>query len=272
MSTVTELAHVARLHYRRGLTRQEIGERLGLSRFRVGRMLDEARALGVVRIEIDDRPQDDAIAAELEQAYGLDLAVVVPDARDIPAVAAGWLAQILRPAEVLGVAWGTTLRALAEEVEPTPLGTEIVQICGAVAGLPGGSGPSEVSLVLAERLGGRARLLPAPALTVALSDLVNDPAVKPTLERFRRVTTALVGIGARPGGGGHVLVYEFDRDGALLEPELQAIAISLERLRTVRVLAAAGGAAKRDAVRGALRTGLLDVLVTDLTCARHALR
>ena len=96
--------------------------------------------------------------------------------------------------------------------------------------------------------------------------------MKPTLERFRRVTTALVGIGARPGGGGHVLVYEFDRDGALLEPGLQAIAISLERLRTVRVLAAAGGAAKRDAVRGALRTGLLDVLVTDLTCARHALR
>ena len=27
-----------------------------------------------------------------------------------------------------------------------------------------------------------------------------------------------------------------------------------------------------DAVRGALLTGLLDVLVTDLTCARHALR
>ena len=271
MSTPTELAHVARLHYRRGLTRQEIGERLGLSRFRVGRMLDEALARGVVRIEIEDGPQDDATAAALEQAYGLDLAVVVPDAREIPAVAAGWLLQLLRPHDVLGVAWGTTLRALAEVVEATQLGTEVVQICGTVAGLPGGSGPSEVSLVLAERLGGRARLLPAPALTAARSELVDDPAVKPTLERFRRVTTALVGIGARPGGG-HVLVYEFDRDGALQAPELQAIAISLERLGSVRLIAAAGGAQKRDAVRGALRTGLLDVLVTDLACARHALR
>jgi DNA-binding transcriptional regulator LsrR (DeoR family) len=271
MSTVTELAHVARLHYRRGLTRQEIGERLGLSRFRVGRMLEEALAQGVVRIEIEDRPQDDATAAALEKAYGLDLAVVVPDAREIPDVAAGWLVQLLRPDEVLGVAWGTTLRALAEEVVPTPLGTDVVQICGAVAGLRGGSGPSEVTLRLAERLGGRAQLLPAPAWTAARSELVADPAVKPTLESFGRVTTALVGIGARPGGG-HVLVYEFDRDGKLLAPELQAIALSLERLRSARVIAAAGGPRKRDAIRGALRTGLLDVLVTDLACARHALR
>ncbi len=271
MSTATELAHVARLHYRRGLTRQEIGERLGVSRFRVGRMLDEALEQGIVRIEIEDRPQDDATATGLEEMYGLELAVVVPDAREIPAVAAGWLPQLLRPGEVLGVAWGTTLRALAEEVEPTPLGIEIVQICGAVAGLRGGSGPSEVSLVLAERLGGRAQLLPAPALTAARTELIADPAVRPTLQRFRRVTTALVGIGARPGGG-HVLVYEFDQDGRLLVPELQAIAISLEHLRSARVFAAAGGTRKRDAVRGALRTGLLDVLVTDLACARYALR
>ena len=234
-------------------------------------MLEEAIAQGVVRIEIEDRPQDDATAAELEQAYGLELAVVVPDAREIPAVAAGWLVQLLRPDDVLGVAWGTTLRALADEVVATPLGTEIVQICGAVAGLRGGSGPSEVTLRLAQRLGGRAHLLPAPAWTAARSELIADPAIRPTLERFRGVTTALVGIGARPGGG-HVLVYEFDRDGTLLSPELQAIAISLERLRSVRVIAAAGGPRKRDAVRGALRTGLLDVLVTDLACARHALR
>ncbi len=270
MSTATELAHVARLHYRRGLTRQEIGERLGVSRFRVGRMLEEALARGVVRIEIDDPPQDDETAAGLEEAYGLELAVVVPDERDLPAVAAGWLPQLLRPDDVLGVAWGTTLRALAERVEATPLGTEIVQICGTVAGLSGGSGPSEVSLLLAERLGGRAHLLPAPALTTVRSELVADPAVKPTLERFRRVTTALVGIGARPDGG-HVLVYEFDRDGRLLVPELQAIAISLAQLRSARVIAAAGGPQKREAVRGALRTGLLDVLVTDQACARHAL-
>jgi DNA-binding transcriptional regulator LsrR (DeoR family) len=271
MSTATELAHVARLHYHRGLTRREIGERLGVSRFRVSRMLEEARAQGVVRIEIDDLQQDDDAAARLEEAFGLELAVVVRNEAEIAAAGAAWLPQLLRRNDVLGVAWGATLRALAERVDRLSLGTEVVQICGAVPGLPGGNGPSEVALVLAERLGGPAHLLPAPALTPARRQLLADPAVRPTVAKFATVTIALVGIGATRGGG-HLLVHRFDCDGNLRAPEMPAIAISLEHLRAARVIAVAGGTRKQDAVRGALRSGLLDVLVTDARCAAHALR
>jgi DNA-binding transcriptional regulator LsrR (DeoR family) len=51
-----------------------------------------------------------------------------------------------------------------------------------------------------------------------------------------------------------------------------AIALSVPQLRRTKVVAAAGGRRKRRAVLGALRTKLVDVLVTDADCARHALR
>ena len=44
------------------------------------RLLEAARAEGVVRIEIEDElRQEDDLAARLEAAFGLDLAVVIPD-------------------------------------------------------------------------------------------------------------------------------------------------------------------------------------------------
>ena len=44
------------------------------------RLLEAARAEGVVRIEIEDElRREDDLAARLEAAFGLDLAVVVPE-------------------------------------------------------------------------------------------------------------------------------------------------------------------------------------------------
>jgi DNA-binding transcriptional regulator LsrR (DeoR family) len=272
MSTAAK-AHVARLYFVRDLTKQEIARRLGISRFKVARLLDEARAEGIVRFEIDDPvPVSDPPAQELERAYGLDLAVVVRDESAIPGAAAGLLPELVGPDDVLGVSWGRTLRRLADELEPLDSGTPVVQICGAVAGLEPGSGPTETALRFAERTGGPFHPLPAPAIASrrARDELLAHEAVRPTIELFEQVTVALVGIGAHPRGG-HLLVHVFDEDGRFVEEEV-SIALPLARLRAARVVALAGGESKRVAVTGALRTGLLDVLVTDDACARHALR
>jgi DNA-binding transcriptional regulator LsrR (DeoR family) len=82
---------------------------------------------------------------------------------------------------------------------------------------------------------------------------------------------ALVGIGPRKDGAGHVLVHVFDDDGRIVTKE-RAIALSVAQLRRTTLVAVAGGTRKRRAVLGALKTGLIDVLVTDAACARHALR
>lgn len=273
MSDLT-LAHVARLFYERELTKQEIARRLGISRFRVARLLERARAEGIVRVEIREPvPTADPLGRALEERFGLDVAVVVAEEALGPA-AAGLLPALLDDRTVLGVAWGATLADLASALDPFERRIDVVQICGAVPGLEPGTGPTEVVLRIGERTGGAVLTLPVPAVSspAARDELLCHPAVRPTVERFDDVTLAVVGIGTHPVGG-HVLLHAFDRDGTFAETELTGggIALDLAPPRHARVLAVAGGAPKRDAVRGALRAGLVDLLVTDPSCAEAAL-
>jgi DNA-binding transcriptional regulator LsrR (DeoR family) len=276
-------AHVARLYFDRGLTKSEIAARLGLSRFRVARLLDQARTAGIVRIEIrDELAIDEAAGEALQSAYGLRLALVAREHEEIAAVAAAWLPHLLRRGEVVGTAWGATLQAVVERLPALDAGVTVVQVCGAVPGLEPGTGPVELTLRFAERLCARAVPLPAPALAspAARDELLANDAVRPTVELFPLVSTALVGIGPPVRelrlprrAVGHVLVHAFARDGRLLESGLpeRAIALGVDDLRRTRVVAVAGGPGKELAVAGALRTGLLDVLVTDALCAEAAL-
>ena len=273
MSTAhrAELAHAARLYYHRGLTQQEVGRRLGVSRFRVMRLLEAARAEGVVRIEIEDElRREDDLAARLEAAFGLDLAVVVPEPGGLARAGAATLPLVLRPGDLVGVAWGETLSALVGELAPQAERHDVVQICGAIPGLATGTGPSEVAVRLAERLGGSVSLLPAPARPATLDELLDDETIRPTLELFDQVQVALVGIGPHGSGGGHVLVHVFGPDGSVLDPE-PALALSLEGLRRARTVAVAGGEAKHEAILAVLRGRILSGLVTDEAAARHVL-
>jgi len=265
------MAEVARLYYVRDLTQQEIAARLGISRFKVLRLLDQARAEGVVRFEIDEPvPVLDDLSLRLEERFGLERAVVVEE--DVASAAAHLLPRLLRPNDVLGVAWGATLQLVAERLPTIATGTPVVQICGALPGLEPGTGPTELAARFAERTRGAFTPLPAPALASkrARDELLAHDAVRPAVQMFERVTLALVGIGVRPGGG-HLLVHVFAEDGTLRRPEL-AVAMTAEQLRRAHTIAVAGGTAKRRAVHGALQTGLLKGIVTDERCARHALR
>jgi DNA-binding transcriptional regulator LsrR (DeoR family) len=287
MSGEVAKAHVARLYYEHDLTKREIAQRLGISRFKVARLLDQARAEGIVRVEIED-PVDiqSDLSRALEDAFGLDLAVVVRDPRAIPRATAAWLPELVREGDTLGVAWGTTLQSVAPLIETGANGpgapTDVVQICGAVPGLTPGTGPNELALRFAEQLGGRLYALPCPAVVgeAARTDLLANDVVGPTFAMFGEVDLVLLGIGVAgelegppDGAAGYMLVHLFGADGRPLGAEETDRAISMSRaqLGTTRVVAAAGGHMKRRAVLGALRTGLLNALVTDAATASHAL-
>jgi len=107
------MAEVARLYYVRDLTQQQIAERPGVSRFKVLRLLEQARSEGVVRFEIDEPvPVHDDLSRALEERYGLQTAVVVESG--VAAATASLLPRLLRPRDTLGVSWGETLVAAAE--------------------------------------------------------------------------------------------------------------------------------------------------------------
>src|SRR6202161_4504717 len=75
-SEVVLAARVARQYYLEGASKIEIADRLGISRFRVARLLDSARDAGMVRIEIGlpGGSLDAGLSAELCGAFGLKYA------------------------------------------------------------------------------------------------------------------------------------------------------------------------------------------------------
>jgi DNA-binding transcriptional regulator LsrR (DeoR family) len=259
------MAEVARLYYVRDLTQQDIADRLGVSRFKVLRLLEQARAEGVVRFEIDEPVAvDDGLSRALEGRYGLSTALVVAD---VASAAATLLPRLLRADDILGVAWGQTLAAIERRLAPPGPGVPVVQVCGAIEGLAPGTGPTELAARYAAWSGGAFHPLEAPAVadTAALRR-----AVARTTAIFDRVSVTLVGIGAREDGAGHILVHVFDHGGRIIAAE-RSIALSVAQLRRTRVIAVAAGRKKREAVAGALESGLLDTLVTDAACAKAAL-
>src|SRR5260221_510665 len=97
------MAEVARLYYIRELTQQQIAQRLGVSRFKVLRLLEQARAEGVVRFEIDEPvPVLDDLSHRLEERFGVTAVVVQ---RDVARAAANLLPPLLHDRDVLVRAW-----------------------------------------------------------------------------------------------------------------------------------------------------------------------
>src|ERR1700760_701825 len=88
---VVRAPRAARQYYLEGLSKVDIADRLGISRFRVARLLDSARESGMVRIEIGlpGGSLDAGLSAELCAAFGLQQAFAFsfPD-QDEPALRA----------------------------------------------------------------------------------------------------------------------------------------------------------------------------------------
>ncbi len=206
------MVRVALMYYRLHLTQEQIGERLGISRFKVGRLLDRAVRESIVQIDIV-HPSARLIDLEdaLVERFGLKAAVVV----DVPvaatdqaaqeltreAVAAGamrYLAEI-RPTGSIGVSWGRTMLELARQLEPGwTTATEIVQLNGATSRSSLPTRANEIAERFGTTTGASIRLLAAPAI-VGSADLrqalEDDPAVGETLDAARATCTAVFGLG-----------------------------------------------------------------------------
>ena len=72
------LVRVAELYYEQGMSQQNIAELLGMSRPTVSRLLEEARACGVVEITVHSPlRKDPVLSARLRRELGLRDAVVL---------------------------------------------------------------------------------------------------------------------------------------------------------------------------------------------------
>lgn len=114
-------ATVARRYYLDGATKSEIATELDLSRFKVARLLEQARASGLVRIEFEHGGDFDLdLSQRLQAAHGLRHCIVVdvPDGDDellrgaLGRAAARLLTEIVSADDVLGLAWARSLLSM----------------------------------------------------------------------------------------------------------------------------------------------------------------
>ena len=109
------VARVAWCYYHDGLTQNDIGERLGLPRLKISRLLEKGRQSGVIRVQINSRYEGClALESELQQRFGLKIARVLPALNTPPMNtrlgigAAQSLMGILQPGQLLAVGFGAT--------------------------------------------------------------------------------------------------------------------------------------------------------------------
>jgi DNA-binding transcriptional regulator LsrR (DeoR family) len=305
-SEVVLAARVARQYYLEGVSKVDIADRLGISRFRVARLLEGARDAGMVRIEIGlpGGNLDAALSAELCSAFGLRQAFVFNFPDDDQALlrhrlgeAVGQaLMDLITPGDVLGMSWSRVLSGLAAsltQIPPCP----IVQLTGAVPP-PDGRDLLDVVRGVARVGGGPAHVFYAP---MVLDDAQTAAAIRrqgDIAEAFAlvpSVTIALVAIGAWAPGLSTIYdaVTPAERDalaalgvcaelaGVFIGEDGRPVPTPLDSRMIVTpgsaleripfVLSVAYDAAKSPAVRAAMRGGFVHGLVTHTSLARALL-
>lgn len=295
-------ASVARRYYLDGRSKVEIAEEFRLSRFKVARLLEDARSSGLVRIEIGHPGVVDVdLSSRLMETLGLQHCVVTDTPDDHPAslrehlgaAAADLLTEVVGPHDVLGLSWARSVSAMAtalRELAPVP----VVQLTGALARPDVDDSSIELVREVARVAGGPAYFFYAPMAVpdaATASALRQQPEVARAFSLIGSVTKAMAGVGAwapeqstlydatgeaeradlvRRGVCADVSGVLVDDRGESVPADLteRMIGVTAAQMRAIpEVIAIVYGPAKVRAVLAAVRGGMVNSLVTHSTLA-----
>lgn len=301
---LVQVAAIARRYHLGGRTKTEIATEFGLTRFKVARILDEARAAGIVEVTIRLPASLDAeLSTQLRERYGLRRALVVTSPDDgeealrenLAKAAADMLTEIVIDEDVLGIGWGRTLNSVADSLTslaPCP----VVQMTGMVGSIAANS--TELVRRITAVSGGPAFPIYAPLLLpdeVTASGVRRQPEIAAAIAQFGSITKALVAVGswnppnsqlrnAVPprqradledlGVRAEICATLIADDGHAIDNDLAGRAISptSAELREIpEVIVLAGGASKAQAIRAVLAGGWAHSLITEAGVARTLL-
>lgn len=243
------------------------------------------------------------LAAELRNRFDLPEAIVVECTEDrigavmarIGEAAAYFLEATLQSGEIIGVSsWSETILRMVDNIHPMKNGKAryVVQTLGGMGDPTVQTHANQLTTRLAKLTGAEPHLLTAPGVAQSREAklvLLGDTYVRETMDLFGKITLSIVGIGAMEpsgmlarsgnvfssrelaeiaevGGVGDISLRFFDEHGRFVKTPLdeRVIGMTLEEMSRIdRVIALAGGQAKTVAIRGALRTGVIDLLITD---------
>lgn len=301
-----QAALAARRYFLAQRTKSQIADELGVSRFKVARLIDAAIQEGILKFVITE-PDDlnTELGEAVRAAYGLK-AVLVLDGPDMPTsaltaplgnLAALLLDETLSDGQMLGIAWGRTLAAMARALTHLPK-VDIVQVAGAPLGLEIPQNPVELVHRLSSLSGGRSYPIYSPMWAedrLLIQRLRQEPSVATAMSKYDSIDVLVVGIGSwtpaesclctgfpedwrrdaiAAGVRADVCGTLIDRDGREVPSPLDELGLTItaKHLRRIPdVVGIGGGLEKAEAIAATLRGKWINVLVTDAGVARRLL-
>ncbi|MBN8631918.1 MAG: MarR family transcriptional regulator [Rhodobacterales bacterium] len=303
-----EAARAGWLYYVAGMTQDQIAAELGVSRQRAQRLVSRAMAEGLIHVRLHHRIGACLdLEAALRDRFGLDRARVAPGlgagadpVRAIAPAAAAELERFLRMPEPLVVALGTgrALRGMVDAmVEIDAPQHRLVSLIGNIA--PDGSASFfDVVMRIADKVRAPHYPMPVPVISPTPEENAAFHALAPVQKVMALAEAAdvvFVGVGQMSqdaplladgfvsraeldemqaaGAAGEVAGWVFDSEGRYLELGTN------RRTGGVRVapglprpsIGIAAGASKVPAIRGALKSRIINGLITDEPTAQALL-
>lgn len=298
------ITRVAHAYYLKDESKVDIAKQHGISRFQVARLLQRARDLEIVKIEV--RSLDGVnlgLSERLRTRLGLKAAWVV-DAADpadvvdlIGATMARILEETVQAGDVIGMSWSRALVSMTRHLERLPkcVTVQLAGHTGNGADLPDSS---ELVRRIARASGGDAYPIPSPLLVTdeaASRSLLGQPMVSAATAMFDSIDVAAISIGAWLPGESAVYASASERDraraaelgvvgemnGRLFDasgaPEEsvmgnRVVGIYLDQLaRVPRLIAGSFGAARAQATIAATEAGYVNELIADRQLAEAIL-
>jgi DNA-binding transcriptional regulator LsrR (DeoR family) len=295
------------MYYVEDMTQGDIADRLGITRITVVRLLAEARRSNEVKIWIEGT---DAGCVELErrleEAFGLEEAIVVPVSGDQAAIATSigaatgrYVSEQLHDDMSIGVGWGETLMGALRTISARrTMNLQVISMLGGITKAKRFN-PSEFAWQFANHFDADCFLIAAPAFVDSAETkriLIERCGLNDVYRRAERLDMAVVSVGGtaadattfrfgffseqdrsellRLGAVGDVLYNFFDVDGNLVKHPIndRIMSIPIPVIRRIpRKVMCSGGLAKIEAILGAMRLLEPNVLITDEITATEIL-
>lgn len=287
-------------YYMEDNTQAQIAETMGVSRAKVIRLLEEARAQGIVQFSFRKNDSQRVSSEQLLiDRFGLKDAFVVPTPLDSSAInqsiaqgAAHYVSDHLREDGYLNIGYGDTVsRMLGFLAKNREESLNVVSLTGGVSYYLPSVGTTAYSMHLF--------LTPSPLVVSSRQvrdALLDEKSLQDVSTMTEYADMSVVGIGAAVEGAtvlrngilnegeltvlkmqgavGDVLNHFMDKDGNLIQTEIEdrVISTDLDKLRQLKnVVGVAGGKDKVSAIKAVLNGGYLNVLITDSDTAAELL-
>jgi len=303
-----DILKVCHLYYKEEMTQNEISSLLGVSRFKISRILKEAKNRGLVTVTVND-PMADLTETEIELAksFGLKQAILVKVSEfsgkspldQVGTAGAQYLRNVVGSHKIMGVTWGYTVYHIVSNLEPIGVEDLVLAQIGGGLGTIEGTDNNMLTMMLGQKLGAKAHLIPAPVIVGnrrIRDTLLGEKKIEQTLAVAKRADLVLFGIGLvgkdgllwksgfldesdakklkESGAVGAVCGRFFDDRGKTCWSQLdgRTIGLNLEEIKRIKhKVCIVTGQEKLAGVLGAIRGRLLDVLITDENTAESLL-